>query len=489
MVNRYFSPAFLSAALILFSSNCVQAADKPDSLFKRQAYISPSVQYIIADSSRNSDDGIGGALALGFNFNRHLSVEAEGNFNQNSMDIKTGGTFDQVGANVNGLLRFPVGNTFEPYLIAGVGALTTDTPATKSTNTSLLAGLGTFIGASDSVLLRLDARYRLDTDDQSIPNADPFEDFVISAGVVFPFGAKMSEFRDDDHDSVRNEKDLCPNTPAGTEVDATGCTLDSDGDGVNNDTDRCPGTPANTIVDINGCELDGDNDQVVDRLDRCPNTPPNTDVDAEGCAFDSDRDGVANSQDRCPNTPAGVQVDQNGCALDDDQDGVANAADACPNTAMGAQVDTRGCELDSDEDGIVNHLDKCPNTPRGVKVDERGCEIKGPIRLQGLRFKFNSVELANPEDNKSLQEALAILKRYNNTKVLIVGHTDSIGSAAYNLALSLKRANAIRDYLVEHGINPANLRTAGKGEAEPIADNHFEKGRAQNRRVELHILE
>ena len=95
---------------------------------------------------------------------------------------------------------------------------------------------------------------------------------------------------DSDGDGVVDNSDLCPNTPANTEVDADGCPIpvDSDGDGVVDNSDLCPNTPANTAVDAKGCPIpvDSDGDGVVDNNDLCPNTPANTVVDADGCPFE-----------------------------------------------------------------------------------------------------------------------------------------------------------------------------------------------------------
>jgi hypothetical protein len=100
---------------------------------------------------------------------------------------------------------------------------------------------------------------------------------------------------------------------------------DNDNDGVSNNFDACPNTPANTVVDLSGCALldiptDTDNDGVKDDLDICPNTPINTAVDASGCGLtyvplDSDNDGIEDSIDSCPNTPADMIVDDSGCQI------------------------------------------------------------------------------------------------------------------------------------------------------------------------------
>ncbi|RTZ63816.1 MAG: hypothetical protein DSZ29_06400, partial [Aquificaceae bacterium] len=112
--------------------------------------------------------------------------------------------------------------------------------------------------------------------------------------------ALVSAMSDDDKDSVVNPSDKCPNTPAGTQVDATGCPADTDKDGVIDSKDQCPGTLAGTIVNTQGCEKDSDNDSVVDSKDQCPNTPDGIKVDKTGCEIDSDKDGIVDSKDQCP---------------------------------------------------------------------------------------------------------------------------------------------------------------------------------------------
>lgn len=234
--------------------------------------------------------------------------------------------------------------------------------------------------------------------------------------------------------------------------------VDTDGDGVPDDADRCPGTPIGTPVDRFGCELDDDGDGVVNRIDECPNTTPGAVVDARGCERDSDGDGVVDSLDQCPGTPAG------------------------------APVDAVGCELDSDGDGVVDRLDECPNTAPGVPVDTRGCEIRDVIRLPGVNFETNSDRL-RPGAEDVLEDAAETLKRNPQLEVEVAGHTDSQGAAEYNQGLSERRARTVMDYLIGRGVDEDMLSYRGYGESQPIADNATAAGRAENRRVELRILD
>ena len=104
----------------------------------------------------------------------------------------------------------------------------------------------------------------------------------------------------------------------------------------------------------------------------------------------------------------------------------------------------------------------------------------------GLLFDFDSdVIKGNARDN--LSKLAASLKKYPDTDLMIVGHTDDKGSDSYNQALSERRAAAARAYLTSVGIAGTRVKTAGRGESEPIASNGDDSGRQQNRRVEVAI--
>jgi outer membrane protein OmpA-like peptidoglycan-associated protein len=122
-------------------------------------------------------------------------------------------------------------------------------------------------------------------------------------------------------------------------------------------------------------------------------------------------------------------------------------------------------------------------------------EVCGPaqpkeiVALKGVNFAFNSAELT-AESKKILDEDrnVARLKGEPNIRVEVAGHTDSIGSDAYNQKLSERRAQAVVDYLVSKGVDPKRLKAVGYGKTKPIASNATEAGRAENRRVELQIF-
>ncbi|MFO7312829.1 OmpA family protein [Rhodothermus marinus] len=105
----------------------------------------------------------------------------------------------------------------------------------------------------------------------------------------------------------------------------------------------------------------------------------------------------------------------------------------------------------------------------------------------GILFDFDSATL-RPEAREKLRRLAESLKKYPETEVLIVGHTDSTGPEEYNQRLSERRAEAAAAFLMQQGIRPSRIRTMGKGETEPIASNATEEGRQLNRRVEIAIF-
>jgi OOP family OmpA-OmpF porin len=175
---------------------------------------------------------------------------------------------------------------------------------------------------------------------------------------------------------------------------------------------------------------------------------------------------------------------------DADNDGVLDARDQCPNTPRGTKVDANGCELDSDKDGVVDSKDKCPNTAAGMKVDKDGCEgvVKTIDTFEiDVQFPLNSAEIGAAYDSQIRRVADA-LRANSTTYVEIAGHTDSTGGDVYNQELSERRAAAVANRLTGTlGVNSDRVSSKGYGEAEPVASNSTDAGRAANRRVEARI--
>jgi outer membrane protein OmpA-like peptidoglycan-associated protein len=121
----------------------------------------------------------------------------------------------------------------------------------------------------------------------------------------------------------------------------------------------------------------------------------------------------------------------------------------------------------------------------GAKVERVGEGIQVTFE-SGLLFDFDS-DVIKPTAASNLQELARSLNKFPNSNILIVGHTDSQGDDAYNMALSQRRASSAAAYLRAQGVPSTRLSTSGRGEAEPVASNDTDAGRAQNRRVEVAI--
>ena len=254
---------------------------------------------------------------------------------------------------------------------------------------------------------------------------------------------------------------------------------------------------------------DRDNDGIVDARDACPDIPgPRSEAAAKnGCPPppDADGDGVADAADACP-ALAGRAADDpkaNGCpvALDGDKDGVVDAEDACPTVPglKSADLKINGCpDPDRDKDGIANESDACPDDAGNTDLDPKrnGCPkafVKdGQIKIADqVKFGLKSALILPGKDSQDVLQAVAsILKQHPEIKGLrIEGYSDSVGSVAQNESLSQQRAASVLRWLVAHGIDMKTLQSVGLGPEKPIDTNETAAGRANNRRVEFHILD
>jgi outer membrane protein OmpA-like peptidoglycan-associated protein len=261
---------------------------------------------------------------------------------------------------------------------------------------------------------------------------------------------------------------------------------DTDGDGIPDSEDKCPNEAEDKdgFQDEDGCpDPDNDGDGIPDAQDKCPNEPEDHDgfQDEDGCPDpDNDGDGIPDAQDKCPNEP-------------EDKDGFQDA-DGCPDP-------------DNDGDGIPDAQDKCPNQPetKNGYQDEDGCPDEIPAKLkkftgviQGINFKVNSAELL-PGSNKTLDQAISVLKEFGDLRLEVQGHTDDQpmgkgGQFADNKALSQARADTVKAYFVAGGIDAGRLTSVGFGDEKPITDpkgltaGKLGAARAKNRRVEFRLM-
>ena len=256
---------------------------------------------------------------------------------------------------------------------------------------------------------------------------------------------------------------------------------DTDGDGVLDKDDDCPKTVGD--ASNGGCPLpDADGDGVPDINDGCPTAAG---LRALGGCPDSDNDGIKDADDACPNAKGTVA--NNGCP-DSDGDGVVDKNDSCPEIKGTAA--NNGCP-DSDGDGIVDTKDACPNVA-GL-AEKNGCpgisaadEAVMADAVKGVKFE-SSRDVLTGESYKLLENVAKVMTNNLKYQLEISGYTDSSGGAAGNLALSKKRANKVKQFLIDKGVEAERLSAEGYGSKNPIADNETKEGRAKNRRVELKV--
>lgn len=161
---------------------------------------------------------------------------------------------------------------------------------------------------------------------------------------------------------------------------------------------------------------------------------------------------------------------------------------AAGNTALGAII---GGAVGGTAGALIGH-----------KMDKQAAEIKQTVpgatvtrEGEGIVVKFDSGILfdidktaVKPDAQTSLRKLSTSLQNNPQTNILVIGHTDSTGTASHNMDLSIRRASAVKSYLVSNGVAGGRLTTQGKGETEPVAPNSTADGRAQNRRVEIVIV-
>jgi hypothetical protein len=412
---------------------------------------------------------VGGALRVGYWFHSPFAVEGEATFASptTSTPLAKGVSSNTLGLWV--LDNFQIGPNNTVFAKAGFGRISFGSCPRVSQPGSgpcgatnlLLLGLGTRIALRPTMFMRYEIALNKSLGSLSFTNV------ALQGGLAVMIGSKP--------------------------------LVDTDGDGVFDRYDRCPDTRLGALVDKHGCASDQDGDGVPDGLDRCPNTPEGATVDAAGCPQDSDQDGVLDGLDQCPETPLGALVDAHGCPTDSDADGVLDGLDRCPNTPPGATVDALGCPSDSDGDGVFDGIDKCPDTPIGTAVDPTGCPLAqqaispedtlaAELRwtLPGTVWQLRGSVLA--EDAKPiLDSVVATLKLSPSAVAEVNGYAQDRLVTADNTRLSKKRAEVVRDYIVDQGIDVSRITAFGRGSSRLIVSDTTETARTINRRVEIRV--
>lgn len=219
-------------------------------------------------------------------------------------------------------------------------------------------------------------------------------------------------------------------------------------------------------------------------------------------AADRDGDGVLDSVDMCLD---GAEIvngyqDQDGCPESDrDGDEIWDDQDTCPDAAetVNEIEDEDGCpESDRDGDGFFDDQDTCPDEAEIANgyQDQDGCADELPKEVQAFTGAIEGITFDNDEATirrssiRTLDSAVQVLMDNPDIRINISGHTDDVGDREHNVELSTRRAEAVKRYLVEHGILEDRITTEGFGPDKPIGSNETKAGRADNRRIEFEVI-
>jgi outer membrane protein OmpA-like peptidoglycan-associated protein len=387
------------------------------------------------------------------------------------------------------ILNLANSEAWNPYLYAGFGGLhykVTNFPASVSPKevkedgwTGLVpAGLGFEIPLSEKVILDISggANYSLTDNLNYYKLGEPYDAYFSGAlGLIFACGGGS---RDNDNDGLTNkeEKELGtdPNNP------------DTDGDGLN-DGEEIRTYKTNPLV------ADTDGDGLKDGAEVKTHKTDPTKADTDG-------DGLKDGEEVNKYKTDPLKADTDGDGLKDGEEVNAYKTDPLrPDTDNdllkdGEEVNqykTDPLKADTDEGTVIdgkevanntNPLDPSDDVPKIEQ--ELKAEVNVPIILDGIVFATASAEIT-PVSEEILMQAFNTLDRHPEIEVNIQGHTDNVGKHDYNMKLSKRRADAVKTWLVNKGIEPSRITTSGFGPDKPIVANDTPENKQKNRRIEF----
>lgn len=283
-------------------------------------------------------------------------------------------------------------------------------------------------------------------------------------------------------------------------------SVDSDNDGLT-DYDEI------IVYKTNPVSTDTDLDQIDDRTEIFvyKTDPLKTDSDSDGLSDyeeifvhktnpnnkDTDDDGLSDGDEILVHKTNPLEKDTDGDKLTDGDEVLLFKTDPTLIDSDGDTLSdyeevtvykTDPNKLDTDEGGIDDGTeianDTNPLNPKDDIKKKEVIEVGVPIVLEGITFDKNKA-IIKPESEPALWNAYTTLKNYPEMVVEISGHTDNVGSRKSNIELSIRRANAVKDWLVKRGIEPERIQTKGYGPDRPVAPNNSEENKRKNRRIEF----
>ena len=210
-------------------------------------------------------------------------------------------------------------------------------------------------------------------------------------------------------------------------------------------------------------------------IDPHTNTNINTNTNRYDLQSDDDGDGVADSEDRCPNTPATAAIDKFGCSIKDDR--LYMEEQKAPYTNWSSQT-----PMQPQTEIVYDSVD-VTNTPIATSAHSFRTLPK-TRKILNIHFELNSDKVAK-ESKAIIRKFVMAVNKTSFSKIVVEGYTDSTGNYAKNIELSKRRAEAVKRFMIQYGVDSSRIKSLGKGSLSPIESNDTEFGRARNRRIEI----
>jgi len=421
----------------------------------------------------------------------------------------------------NRLLLIPFSlDNLNPFIYGGFGV----SKAVDRSNTEYLAmvpvGVGIQTRIGNGILLEvsggynlslsdeLDGRLRSNTDLNDVTNKKQDGFYGFSLGLIF---AGSSANGDGDHDALTNraEKEIGTD-PKNPDTDNDGLRdgaeftqhktdplkADSDADGLNDGDEvaRFKTNPLLADTDVDGLK-DGDEVNTGRNGHDARTDPLRADSDADGLndgaevtqfhsnptAADTDGDGLSDGDEANKYTSDMLKPDTDGDALSD-----ADEVNQYKSDPLKIDTDGGGMNDGAEITRLTNVMDPKDDIVQKTTTTTILLEKGKKVVVRGINFEFGKATLT-ADSRTILEDAYRALIANADMNVEISGHTDYVGSEASNQNLSLRRAQAVKNWLVNRGISSNRMKTVGKGESEPVADNGTDAGRTENRRIEFFV--
>ncbi|MCF6269973.1 MAG: OmpA family protein [Melioribacteraceae bacterium] len=393
------------------------------------------------------------------------------------------------------LLFSPIeSDSWNPYLYAGAGMVyysISDMPINPPPSTTIDNNTDFFVPAGVGAEFAIGDSWLIDA----------------SVGMNVAFTDIMNGYETPNAPSDHNKYDKWWTAGVGIAYSIGGCEIDPDEDGLTNCEEEKLGTnPEKADTDDDGLK-DGE------EIQKYNTDPLNPDSDGDELKDGEEVNSYQTSPTKADTDDDGlndfaevVTYKSDPLNADTDGDTLKDGAEVNTHKTDPTKADTDGDKLNDGEE--INKHKTNPleaDTDKGSVDDytevNRGTDPLNPkddvvkkattidkVVLNNIKFEFDSNNLTTPDKN-ALAKLLAQLNEFPSAKISLTGYADSVGPEAYNLKLSKRRAESVKEYLVSNGIDADRLISDGKGEANPVASNKTKKGRAENRRVEIEKYE